>query len=70
MICDVCGHHLERRSDQTPEVVRTRLKRYSEETEPLVEYYRGKGSLREIDGSQSMDTVEREVDEAVGLRVS
>ncbi|GAC1323440.1 MAG: adenylate kinase [Chloroflexota bacterium] len=69
MVCDVCGHELERRTDETPEVVRTRLETYAHETEPLVAYYRRAGNLAEVDGSRSMDAVEHEVDKAVGLQV-
>jgi adenylate kinase len=69
LICDVCGYQpVERRTDEDPEVARVRLETYKQQTKPLVEHYREQGSLVEIDGSQSMDAVEAQVDSAVGLR--
>jgi adenylate kinase len=67
MICDVCGHELERRSDEDPNVVTIRLDNYVRQTQPLVEYYRGKGVLAEIDGARPMEEVETAVDKALGL---
>jgi adenylate kinase len=68
MICDVCGHALERRSDEDPEVARVRLETYIRQTKPVVEHYRALGSLVEIDGSKPMAEVEADVDAAVSLR--
>jgi adenylate kinase len=67
-VCDVCGHELERRRDETPEVVATRLDTYRTQTRPLIEYYQRHGVLKEIDGAAPMDVVEAEIDEAAGLR--
>ena len=39
------------RSDDTPEVIRNRQKIYWEQTAPLLYFYRGKGILKEVDGS-------------------
>ena len=38
------------RSDDTPEVIRNRQKIYWELTAPLLDFYRGKGILKEVDG--------------------
>ena len=38
------------RSDDTPEVIRNRQKIYWEQTAPLLDFYRGKGILKEVDG--------------------
>jgi adenylate kinase len=65
MVCDNDGHALERRSDEDPEVVRTRLEIYKRQTQPLAEYYERKGVLHEIDGARDMDTVNAEVDDAL-----
>ena len=40
----------EGRSDDTEETVRNRMAVYREQTEPLIAYYRSKGTLRPIDG--------------------
>jgi adenylate kinase len=38
--CDRCGGKLVRRKDDEPEAVRNRMRAYSEQTAPVVEYYR------------------------------
>ncbi|HIE14499.1 TPA: adenylate kinase [Candidatus Bathyarchaeota archaeon] len=48
MICDICGGNLYRREDDNPEVIRERLKIYRDRTEPLIEYYKKKGLLRNV----------------------
>lgn len=54
--CDKCGGDLYQRSDDTEAAVTTRLEQYAH-TAPLVEYYKERGLLHEIDGEQSVDTV-------------
>ncbi len=57
-ICDRCGSAaLVVRPDDREEVVRKRLAVYDEQTRPLVEYYREKGLLREVDASPSEEEV-------------
>ena len=56
-ICDVCGKELILRDDDKPETVQKRLNVYHEQTQPLIEYYSGKGVLKEVDGTQPMDDV-------------
>ena len=41
-ICDKCGGELYQREDDKPEVVRERLRVYEAQTQPLIEYYKGK----------------------------
>jgi len=45
------------RADDNPDVIRNRLSVYSEQTAPLVEFYRGKGLLKTVDGMQSVEEV-------------
>ncbi len=66
-VCDVCGHALSRRTDEEPDVVRTRLQIYQRATEPVVAYYRAHAKLLEVDGSRPMGTVEIEIDQELGL---
>jgi len=56
-ICEKCGSKLIQRDDDKEETVRNRLKVYQEQTAPLVEYYRKKGKLVDIDGSGGIDAV-------------
>ena len=53
-ICDECGQKLYQRDDDTEETVLKRLKVYSEQTKPLLKFYREMGVLREIDGNKSI----------------
>ena len=49
------------RADDTEEVVRHRLSVYRETTEPLVEFYRGQGLLREIDADRSIEDIQEDL---------
>lgn len=49
------------RSDDTPETLRRRIAVYHEQTAPLLDYYRRKGLLYTVDGTRSIDEVERAV---------
>ncbi|HEY8685392.1 MAG TPA: adenylate kinase [Chloroflexota bacterium] len=68
LTCDVCGHALEKRTDETPEVIGTRLVVYEQQTAPLVQYYGTRGILREVDGNRAVREVEVGVDVALDLR--
>ncbi len=50
-LCDVCGSALVQRADDTPEVIRERLKTHRAKTEPLVARYAAKGVLHAIDAN-------------------
>lgn len=63
--CDRCGGALVQRDDDREEVVLDRLRVYRELTEPLVEYYAGRGLLRNIDGTGGIEEVFRRVDGAL-----
>jgi adenylate kinase len=56
---------LEGRADDTPEVVKRRLERYHEETEPLIEHYRATGNLVGIHADRSIPEVFSEIQEAL-----
>jgi adenylate kinase len=51
-VCDRCGGELRQRPDDRAEAVERRLQVYLEETLPLVDYYRSRQLLREVDGNQ------------------
>ncbi len=55
--CDACGGELYVRDDDREETVRTRLEEYRAKTQPLIEYYRAEGLLRDIEGGASMEEV-------------
>lgn len=56
-ICDTCGGELILRDDDKPETVQKRLGVYHEQTQPLIDYYKKQGILREVDGSAAMEEV-------------
>lgn len=64
-ICDVCGGELYQREDQKESVVRERLKVYNEQTAPLIEYYRGKGVLIDVNAEGEKDDVAKRMEKAI-----
>jgi adenylate kinase len=52
-VCDQDGSRLIQRDDDREETVRQRLSVYHDQTEPLVEYYDGRGLLRRFDGTRA-----------------
>lgn len=59
--CDVCGSEVIQRPDDREEVVRQRLAAYEQQTRPLVDFYRGRGQLVELDGTKDVAVVQREL---------
>jgi adenylate kinase len=55
------------RRDDSPETLRSRLRVYTEETVPLVDYYARKGLLRGVDGLQPNETVADQLEVIVDL---
>lgn len=53
-ICDNCGNEVVQRKDDAPETVSARLEIYHEETEPLKNYYKKSGKLREVIGQEEI----------------
>jgi adenylate kinase len=60
-ICDTCGGELILRDDDAPETVLKRLKVYHDQTQPLIDYYKGKGVLKTVDGTNDPETTFNEV---------
>jgi adenylate kinase len=56
-ICDIDGSELFQREDDKSETVQRRIRVYFEQTAPLIEYYRAKNVLIEIDGEGPIDQV-------------
>ena len=65
-VCDVCGSAgFVRRKDDNEQVVRARLKAYHAQTEPLIDYYARRGKVRSVDGMADIETVAREIGQAL-----
>ena len=59
-VCDACSGELFQRDDDKQDWILHRMNVYREQTEPLIDFYRQKGQLTDIDGStqtpQLLDT--------------
>jgi adenylate kinase len=60
-ICDRCGGELYQRQDDEEQTVAHRLQVYEQQTAPLVQYYRNRKLLREIDGVGLVEQVRARV---------
>ena len=56
-ICDVCGGELYQRDDDKAEAIMQRLEVYSEQTQPLIDYYENMGIMVTIDGIGEIDNI-------------
>jgi adenylate kinase len=63
--CAKCGGTLVQRRDDSPDVVRERLRVYARDTRPLVEFYRQRPTFRSVDGDQAQDAVGADIAAAV-----
>jgi adenylate kinase len=55
--CDKCGSTLTQRKDDNEETAKERFETYFHETAPLIDYYKAKGVLKEINADGSIDEV-------------
>lgn len=65
-ICDNCGSELIQREDDKPETVLNRLSVYHEQTQPLIDYYEGKGIVKNIDGTKDLNDVFADITAILG----
>lgn len=56
-VCNKCGGKLIQRDDDTEEVVKKRIGIYLKTTVPLIDYYRTRGVLKNINGNMEIRTV-------------
>ena len=55
----------EGRLDDTEEVIRARIQTYNEKTQPLLDYYRKEGILKEIDGRGGVEEISQSIEHAL-----
>jgi adenylate kinase len=60
-ICDIDGSELYQREDDKKATVQNRIKVYTEQTAPLIEYYSSRKLLAKIDGRKSIDAVTKDL---------
>ena len=63
--CDIDGSELYQRDDDKAETVVRRIQVYTEQTAPLIEFYQKFGLLVEIDGTQNIEAVTRDLLKAI-----
>ena len=62
-VCDQCGGTaFERRKDDNPETMKTRLKAYREQTAPILPFYEARGLVRGVDGMAPVAQVASQID--------
>ena len=65
-VCDQCGTALVKRADDgAAEAVLQRLETYWTEMLPVLEYYRYAGVLTTLDGTQTIEAIEAQIDKLV-----
>lgn len=57
-VCNECEMPLMQRNDDKPETIQSRLVVYQKQTEPLIQYYKDRGILSELDGSGVVSAVQ------------
>ena len=56
-VCDKCGGELYQRDDDKQESIMHRMDVYREQTEPLINFYKGKGKITDLDASIETDVL-------------
>jgi adenylate kinase len=65
-VCDKDGGKLLQRADDNEETVRQRLLAYEKQTSPLIDYYRSRGVLQEVDGNRRPELIAKELIDFLG----
>lgn len=65
-VCNECGGELYQRPDDTPETQKRRIEVYFEQTSPLIDFYKSRGLLVEIDGELDIGVVQAGLRAAIG----
>ena len=66
-VCDVCGAALIIRKDDEADTIKNRLQTYHKETEPLIDYYKKQGKLKEVGGDFGIAEQTAEVLKVLGI---
>ncbi len=62
MRCDICGGELYQREDDKEEVIKQRFEVYNQQTAPLVDFYREKGILFEVNSEVSAEETFKQIE--------
>jgi adenylate kinase len=66
-LCDICGHELITRPDDTPEALDARLRDYDEKTRPVLELFRRKEVVYDVDARPAPEDVQIAIRKALNL---
>jgi adenylate kinase len=66
-VCDHCGGEVYTRDDDKAEAVQKRLEVYRAQTAPLIDFYRSRGFLVDVDARPAVDQVVENFRKALGL---
>lgn len=65
--CDRCGsHEFYQREDDKPETVENRIQINIEQSKPILNYYKAKGILRNVDGESGIDNLFQTIQSIMG----
>lgn len=56
-LCDYCGGKLISRTDETPEKTATRIDWFEKEVLPMINFYKTKGVVEEVDGNRPIEAI-------------
>ncbi|OJF13114.1 adenylate kinase family protein [Couchioplanes caeruleus] len=65
--CDICGTELVTRADDTPEALAARLRDYHEKTRPVLELFRRKEVVHDVDARPAPEAVQQEIRRVLDL---
>ncbi len=65
--CDIDNGNLIQRKDDNEEVIKDRIATYNINTFPLVDYYKKKNLLIDVDCSKSHDEIDKEIDKIIDM---
>ena len=65
--CDICGHELVTRPDDTQEALDARLRDYHEKTRPVLELFRRKEVVHDVDARAEPEKVQATIRKVLGL---
>jgi adenylate kinase len=65
--CDICGHELITRADDTPDALDARLRDYHNKTKPVLDLFSRKEVVHSVDARAPVAEVQQRIREALGL---
>lgn len=65
--CDLCGGDLYLRHDDEEDVIKNRFEVYLKQTKPLIDYYKNKNILIEVDASKLIEDISKDIFKALNV---